>query len=87
MGLAGASIVKNGKALNGLWKGQDVVEAAAVSNATRRVASESGSSSTSKTLYHYTNEKGIVESKKLNPSLKVNNPNDCFYGEGSIYLI
>lgn len=25
---------------------------------------------------------GIVESKKLNPSLKANNPNDCFYGEG-----
>ena len=25
---------------------------------------------------------GIVESKKLNPSLKANNPKDCFYGEG-----
>ena len=46
---------------------------------------KSGSSSTPKTLYHYTNEKGmtgIVETKKLNPSLKANNPNDCFYGEG-----
>lgn len=43
------------------------------------------SGSPSNTLYHYTNEKGmngIVESKKLNPSLKANNPNDCFYGEG-----
>ena len=37
------------------------------------------------TLYHYTNEKGmngIVGSRKLNPSLKANNPKDCFYGEG-----
>ncbi len=25
---------------------------------------------------------GILESGKLNPSLKANNPNDCFYGEG-----
>ncbi len=24
----------------------------------------------------------IVESQKLNPSLKSKNPNDCFYGEG-----
>ena len=46
---------------------------------------QSGGFSTAKTLYHYTNEKGmtgIVGSKKLNPSLKANNPNDCFYGEG-----
>ena len=38
-----------------------------------------------RTLYHYTNEegmKGIVDSQQLNPSLKINNPNDCFYGEG-----
>ncbi len=38
-----------------------------------------------KTLYHYTNEKGmngIVESKKLNPSLKANNPKDARYGDG-----
>jgi len=44
-----------------------------------------GSSSTPKTLYHYTNEKGmtgIVESKKLNPSLKANNPKDARFGDG-----
>ena len=38
-----------------------------------------------KTLYHYTNEKGmnaIVESQKLNPSLKTNNPKDARYGNG-----
>ena len=38
-----------------------------------------------KTLFHYTNEKGmlgIVESKKLNPSLKANNPKDARYGAG-----
>jgi len=38
-----------------------------------------------KTLFHYTNEKGmngIVESKKLNPSLKANNPKDARYGNG-----
>ena len=38
-----------------------------------------------KILYHYTNEKGmngILESNQLKPSLKVNSPNDCFYGEG-----
>ena len=40
---------------------------------------------TAKTLYHYTNEKGmngIVESKQLNPSLKANNPKDARYGDG-----
>ena len=38
-----------------------------------------------KTLYHYTNKKGmkgIVDSKKLNPSLKANNPKDARYGNG-----
>lgn len=38
-----------------------------------------------KTLYHYTNEdglKGILSSKKLNPSLKANNPKDARYGDG-----
>ncbi|ALC89078.1 hypothetical protein AM500_04175 [Bacillus sp. FJAT-18017] len=37
------------------------------------------------TLYHYTNEKGaagILDSKKLNPSLKANNPKDARYGDG-----
>ncbi|MGN0386528.1 MAG: HYD1 signature containing ADP-ribosyltransferase family protein, partial [Lachnospiraceae bacterium] len=51
-----------------------------------RIAMEgSTGGSQTKTLYHYTNEKGmngIVDSQKLNPSLKANNPNDCFYGEG-----
>ena len=49
------------------------------------VSYEGGRDSKPKTLYHYTNEKGmtgIVDSQKLNPSLKANNPNDCFYGEG-----
>ena len=39
----------------------------------------------SKTLYHYTNEEGlngILSSKKLNPSLKANNPKDARYGDG-----
>lgn len=39
----------------------------------------------SKTLYHYTNEKGmdgIIDSQKLNPSLKANNPKDARYGNG-----
>ena len=38
-----------------------------------------------KTLYHYTNEKGmngITESNQLNPSLKANNPKDARYGDG-----
>ncbi|MCR5233620.1 MAG: hypothetical protein K6E53_06880, partial [Lachnospiraceae bacterium] len=38
-----------------------------------------------KTLYHYTNEKGlkgITESNQLNPSLKANNPKDARYGNG-----
>jgi len=38
-----------------------------------------------KTLYHYTGDnglKGILNSKKLNPSLKANNPKDVRYGEG-----
>ena len=38
-----------------------------------------------KTLYHYTNEKGmnaIMNSGKLNPSLKANNPKDSRYGDG-----
>ena len=38
-----------------------------------------------RTLYHYTNEKGmegIVNSQKLNPSLKANNPKDARYGNG-----
>ena len=45
--------------------------------------SESGTSSN--TLYHYTNEKGmngIVDSNQLNPSLKANNPKDARYGNG-----
>ncbi|MBH8609424.1 HYD1 signature containing ADP-ribosyltransferase family protein [Thermoactinomyces sp. CICC 10521] len=36
-------------------------------------------------MYHYTNEeglKGILSSKKLNPSLKANNPKDARYGDG-----
>ncbi|WP_371861562.1 HYD1 signature containing ADP-ribosyltransferase family protein [Pseudoduganella armeniaca] len=36
-------------------------------------------------LYHYTNElgmRGIVDSKRLNPSLKSINPNDVRYGHG-----
>ena len=36
-------------------------------------------------LYHYTNEKGlngILESEKLFPSLKANNPKDARYGNG-----
>lgn len=39
----------------------------------------------SKILYHYTNEvgmNGIIESGKLNPSLKANNPKDTNYGDG-----
>ena len=38
-----------------------------------------------RTLYHYTNEKGmngIVESKQLNPSFRANNPKDARYGDG-----
>ncbi|MEL6945460.1 MAG: HYD1 signature containing ADP-ribosyltransferase family protein, partial [Bacteroidota bacterium] len=37
------------------------------------------------TMYHYTNKKGmdgIVNSGKLKPSLKANNPKDVRYGEG-----
>lgn len=45
MGDTGASVAKNGPSLKSLSKGQDVAEAAPISNATRRVASESGSSS------------------------------------------
>ena len=42
-------------------------------------------SSATKTLYHYTNEKGlngILESNELRPSLKANNPKDARYGNG-----
>lgn len=38
-----------------------------------------------RTLYHYTNEKGmnaIVESQQLNPSLQANNPKDARHGDG-----
>ena len=48
-------------------------------------SSESISKTKTKTLYHYTNEKGmnaIVKSQKLNPSLKANNPKDARYGNG-----
>lgn len=44
-----------------------------------------GDGSGEKTLYHYTNEKGmkgITESNQLNPSLKANNPKDARYGNG-----
>lgn len=43
------------------------------------------SDSKTKKLYHYTNEKGmigIVESKRLNPSLRSSNPKDARYGNG-----
>ena len=49
------------------------------------VGKKGDKTSTVKTLYHYTNEKGmtgIVESKKLNPSLKANNPKDARFGDG-----
>jgi hypothetical protein len=42
-------------------------------------------SAEAKTLYHYTNEKGlngIIESNQLNPSLKAVNPKDARYGNG-----
>lgn len=44
-----------------------------------------GGDKETKTLYHYTKEKGmkgIVESKQLNPSLKENSPKDARYGDG-----
>ncbi|MCM1567226.1 MAG: S8 family serine peptidase [Dehalobacter sp.] len=46
---------------------------------------EGASSAEAKTLYHYTNEKGlngIIESNQLNPSLKAVNPKDARYGNG-----
>ena len=51
----------------------------------KKAAKGSKSGSATKTLYHYTNEKGmngIIESKKLNPSLKANNPKDARHGDG-----
>jgi hypothetical protein len=48
-------------------------------------AGNQGEANEIKTLYHYTNEeglKGILSSKKLNPSLKANNPKDARYGDG-----
>ena len=47
--------------------------------------SDGKSGSTSNTLYHYTNKKGmngIIDSNQLNPSLKANNPKDARYGNG-----
>ncbi len=44
-----------------------------------------GYSGCPKVLYHYTNKKGmngILESLKLNPSFKANNPKDVRYGDG-----
>jgi len=41
-----------------------------------------------KTLYHYTDEtglKGILNSQKLNPSLKAINPKDARYGNGQYF--
>ncbi|MDE6312570.1 MAG: hypothetical protein K2M46_02960 [Lachnospiraceae bacterium] len=40
MGLAGASLAKNGKALKNLYEGRVVTESAAVSNSTKKVGSE-----------------------------------------------
>ena len=40
------------------------------------------------TLYHYTSQEGlqgILNSGKLNASLKANNPSDAFYGEGQYF--
>ena len=45
MGLAGSSIVKSGKSLKAMWQGESVVQSAVVSNATKKVAGGSGSSS------------------------------------------
>ena len=41
-----------------------------------------------RSLYHYTNDAGldgILSSKKLNPSLKANNPRDARYGDGQYF--
>ena len=45
MGLAGSSIAKSGKSLKAMWQGESAVQPAAVSNATKKVAGGSGSSS------------------------------------------
>lgn len=60
--------------------GDDVAKLAKTSEKVGDAAKNTGD-----TLYHYTNEKGmqgILDSKKINPSLKANNPKDAFYGEG-----
>ena len=47
-----------------------------------------GSKEAVKTLYHYTDNKGlegILKSGKLNPSLKANNINDARYGDGQYF--
>jgi large repetitive protein len=49
------------------------------------VDSNSNASEQPTTLYHYTDEKGlngILETNKLNPSLKSVNPKDARYGDG-----
>ncbi|NFA44128.1 hypothetical protein EXM65_16510 [Clostridium botulinum] len=56
----------------------------AITKTTEGVSKAINSTST-KTLYHYTNEKGlngILESNELRPSLKANNPKDARYGNG-----
>ena len=52
MGLAGSSIAKSGKSLKAMWQGGNVVQSAAVSNATKKVAggSEATGQHKSKTL-------------------------------------
>ncbi|MBE5885165.1 MAG: hypothetical protein E7284_02040 [Lachnospiraceae bacterium] len=59
------------------------VVAAGVVTAISARSGQSGSGI--KTLFHYTNEKGmngILQSNQLNPSLRANNPNDARYGDG-----
>jgi hypothetical protein len=50
-----------------------------------KIASEDAGSGAVRTLFHYTDaagQKGILDSGRLNPSLRELNPNDARYGNG-----
>ena len=65
---------------------QDEAQKGTISDKGRNVARQMGIELPErKILYHYTNEKGmnaIVESQRLNPSFKADNPKDAKHGDG-----
>jgi hypothetical protein len=79
------SSIKNSAKSGAIWGGASGGAGEALNQISLRSGESNIKSNSQKSLYHYTNEqgmKGIVESNKLNPSLKQNNPFDARYGNG-----